>query len=107
MLGITYPVQQRLSTLRQQAFNLPAFKALPRFERRWQRPLLQLHQRITKGGGAELVDAHQQGAGIVLAGGQVRGVDQRVDRHIEVSLLAQDRTDAVLTQGGPHTIAEQ
>ena len=107
LLGIAYPVEQGLTTLPQQRFHLPAFEALPDFQGRRQRPLLQLHQCITQGGSAELVDAHQQGTGIVLAARQMRGADQGVDREGQVRLFPQDCADAVVIQGCPYAVAEQ
>ena len=76
LLRIVDPVQQRLAALFQQALDLPALEPLPRFQCRWQRPLLGLPEQIVEVGAGQFVDAHQHGTGIVLAAGPMRGLDQ-------------------------------
>lgn len=106
LLRIEHAVQQGLLALPDHLGDLPAFEVLARLEGWRQRPLLQVDQGVADGAFAQGLDPHQQGAGIVLAAGQVRGADQGLHRTVEVGLVAQDRGDGGVAQGGPDPVAE-
>ncbi|KPW94663.1 hypothetical protein ALO79_200262 [Pseudomonas syringae pv. castaneae] len=102
-----YPVEQRLLALAEQPFDLPTLERLARFQRRGEGPLLQLDQRIADARFAQRIDPYQQGTGVVLAAGQVRGVDQRLGGKIQVRLVPKDAGNGRIPQNRPDAIAEQ
>ncbi len=98
LLRVPDPIEQRLAALSQKAFDLPALEPLAGLEQRRQRPLLQLEQGIAEAVFPGLLDPDQQGTGVILAAGQVRGVDQRGDRIVGLWLFAQDRCNRRIAQ---------
>ncbi len=93
--------------MRHDVADFPALECLIGLERGWQRPLLQLQQRVPQIILAERVDLNQQGAGIVLTAGQVRRADQGFHRRVEVVLFAQNRANARIAQRRPDPVADQ
>ncbi|MNK96668.1 hypothetical protein D3C87_1169610 [compost metagenome] len=93
--------------LTKDCFDVPTLESLPRFQCRRQRPLLQVDQSIANAGFTEGIDPHQQGAGVILAAGQVRGADQRLRGTVQIRLITQDRGNRGVAQNRPDPVAEQ
>ena len=106
-LTVTHAIKQGLLALADDPFDLPALEILARFQCGRQRPLLQLNQRITDAGFTQGIDPHQQSAGIVLAAGQVRGIDQGMCGAVQIRLVPQNRGNGRVTQDRPDPVAEQ
>ena len=107
LLPVAYPIEQRLLALTEYPFDLPALERLARFQCWRQRPLLQMNQRIADARFTEGIDPHQQGAGVVLAAGQMRRVDQGLRSAVQIRLIAQNRRNGGVAQHGPDAVAEQ
>ncbi|MNE42504.1 hypothetical protein D3C80_1366310 [compost metagenome] len=106
-VAVTYPVQQRLTAVREQGVDLPTIERLAFTQGAGYRPLLQLRQGIAQAGRTQLLHLHQQGAGVVLAAIEVSAGDQRVSGQLQVGLLAQYRLDVLVPQAGPDAVAHQ
>ncbi|MNC36157.1 hypothetical protein D3C75_846670 [compost metagenome] len=107
LLVVVNPVQQGLPALAEGLLDRPAIDRLAATQGAWQRPLLQLRQGIAEVARAQLIDPHQQCAGVVLAAAVMGRADQRVRRVLQVNLFAQHSADLRFAEAGPDAIAEQ
>ncbi|MNE13213.1 hypothetical protein D3C80_1060410 [compost metagenome] len=106
-LAVTHPIEQRLPAFAEQAFHLPALEGLAVAQARRQRPLLQAGEGVGQAAFRQRVDAHQQGAGVVLAAGAVGGADQCGRRGLRLGFGFEDAADDRVVEHRPDAIADQ
>ena len=87
-------------------FHLPAFKVLPGFQRRWQWPLLQLHQGIAQGRRAEGSTRTSRALALSWLPARWAALTRVLTASPGRFVRAESR-NAVIAQGCPHAIAEQ
>jgi hypothetical protein len=69
--------------------------------------VVELRQGVAEVGLRQGVDRHQQGAGVVLAAGQMGGADQSLAGGLGFLGVLQDVADACVAQGRPDAVADQ